>query len=91
MYLTVEPAPVFVKIVRPHVRVTFYDTSDWVDAWKHQPYDIRTAAARLKIENHFQVRLRNSWEVWSRFCPRKKDADKRQEQRDGREVERSGG
>lgn len=73
IYLTVEPTLEFLKIVLPRAQTSSYDTSNWVDdgllkklqpdsqiSVEHQP-DEKWTAARLKINNEFQVRLHNYW------------------------------
>lgn len=73
IYLTVAPTLEFLKIVLPQAQTLPYDTSNWVDegllrksqpdfqiSVEHRP-DEKWTAARLKIDDEFQVRLRNWW------------------------------
>lgn len=73
IYLTVEPSLEFLKIVLPQAQTLSYNTSNWVDdgflkksqpdsqiSVEHRP-DEKWTAARLKIDNEFQVRLHNWW------------------------------
>lgn len=73
IYLTVEPTLEFLKIVLPHAQTSSYNTGNWVDdgflkkaqpdsqiSVEHRP-DEKWTAARLKIDNEFQVRLHNWW------------------------------
>lgn len=79
IHLTVAPTLEFLKIVLPQRETSSYDTSNWVDegllrksqpnchiSVEHRP-DEKWTAARLKIDNEFQVRLRNWWaRTWRR-------------------------
>lgn len=73
IYLTVEPTLEFLKIVLPQAQTSSYNTRNWVGdgflkksqpdsqvSVEHRP-DEKWTAARLKIDNEFQVRLNNWW------------------------------
>lgn len=96
IYLTVAPTLDFLKIVLPLTQTSSYDNSNWVDegllrrsqpdtqvSMEHRP-DEKWTAARLKIDNEFQVRLHNWWvRTWQK-SRMKRNTDARNVPRDAR-------
>lgn len=79
IHLTVRPSLEFLKIVLPRAQTLSYSISDPVNngllksqpdrnvTVDHRP-DEKWTAARLKIDNEFQVRLRRGWaKTWQRW------------------------
>ncbi|KAI3399982.1 hypothetical protein diail_5138 [Diaporthe ilicicola] len=82
VYLTIAPTLEFLKIVLPSTQTSSYDASSWADdgllrisepdsdiSVEHRP-DEKWTAARLKINDEFQVRVHSWWR--RRRCRRRK-------------------
>ncbi|KAK2596946.1 hypothetical protein N8I77_012826 [Diaporthe amygdali] len=93
IYLTIAPTLEFLKIVLPPTQTSSYDTSNWVDdglllkshpdsqiSVEHRP-DEKWTAARLKIDNEFQVRLQS---LWAQTWRKRKNAEAANVPRDAR-------
>lgn len=93
IYLTVAPTLEFLKIVLHQAQTLSYDTGDGADegflrksqpdfqiSVEHRP-DEKWTAARLKIDNEFQVRLHN-W--WARTWRTRRDTEAENVPRDAR-------